>query len=125
MISQAELSRIQRDVQAIALSLPCVIQRKNTVRDQFLTATDTWVTVSPTGLKCGMSEPTGTMLQNFDYLVGSLAAWKVILPYGTNVLPQDRLIVTGEFTEQELTVQVVLEPRSYASLLTILASEIK
>jgi hypothetical protein len=125
MITAAELAQIQRDVAAIALSLPCLIKRKTTTKDQFLTATDSWLTISPVGLLCGLTEPSAGQLANYDFLIGSLAAWQVKLPYGTDVQHQDQILVTGEFTQQTLTVQVVLEPRSYATLLTVLASEVK
>ena len=121
MITAAELAQIQRDVTAIALSLPCEIQRKTVTKDQFLTATESWVTISPAGLMCGMSQPTGTMLQNFDYLVGSHKTWMIHLPLDTDVAHQDKIIVE----EKELTVQVILAPRSYAVLLTVLVGEIE
>lgn len=67
-----------------------------------------------------MSEPTGNMLANYDYLIGSMAAWHVRLPIGTNVMHQDHLVI-GSHT---LEVQKILEPRSYAALLSVLASEV-
>lgn len=125
MITASELASMRADIADVACNLPCVIERKTTVKDTLGTESDVWVTISPDDLKCGMSEPSGGQLTNYAYVIGSLAAWQVKLPYGTDVIHQDRLLVTGEFAQQTLTCQVVLEPRSYATLLTILASEVK
>ena len=126
MIRASELTRIRRDVEAVALNLPCVIQRKTvTQEDVYGSDTEAWPVVSPEDLMCGMSEPSGTQLENFNFLVASLATWQVKLPYQTDVQHQDRLIVTGEYGPQTLVVQVILEPRSLASLVTVLASELK
>lgn len=123
MISAAELASIQRDVAAIALSLPCVVQRKTVTKDPFGTPVETWDTIETVNV--GMTEPSAGQLANYDFLIGSLAAWQIKLPYGTDVQHQDHLLITGEFAQQTLVVQVVLEPRSYAALLTVLASEVK
>lgn len=123
MISAKELLSIQNDVSAIACSLPCTVQRKSVSKDVYGSEIETWNTIETT--TCGLSEPTGSQLQNYDYLIGSLATWQAKLPYATNVQHQDHLLITGEFAQQTLVVQVILEPRSYASLLTVLASEIK
>lgn len=123
MISASELAKIQADVAAVTCSFPCIVQRKVVSRDAFGSEIETWSTIETTS--CGLSEPSAGQLQNYDYLIGSLAAWQVKLPYATNVQHKDHLLITGEFTQQTLVVQVILEPRSYASLLTVLASEIK
>lgn len=125
MITADELASIRNDMAAMVLSLPCQIQRKTVTKDSFGSNTDTWATISDDDLMCGMSEPSAGQLQNYDFLIGSLAAWQVKLPYGTDIRHQDHLLVTGEFAQQTLVVQVILEPRSYASLLTVLASEVK
>jgi len=125
MISTDEIASIRRDMAAMALSLHCVIQRKAVTKDAFGSDTETWPTISPDVLKCGLSEPSAGQLANYNFLIGSLAAWQVKLPYQTDVQHQDHLLITGEFTQQTLVVQVILEPRSYASLLTVLASEVK
>jgi hypothetical protein len=117
----AEMLRIQSDVQAIVCDKPCVIQRATTTPDAYGTSTETWNTISPDNLKAGLSEPTAGQLQNYDYKVGSLATSQVKLPVGTNVAHEDRIIIEG----QTLIVQAILTPRSYASLLTVLASEVK
>lgn len=122
-ISASELLQIRSDAVAAACSLPCTIQRKTITADGMGQSTETWATV--TTVTAGMTEPTAGQLANFDYLIGSLATWQVKLPYGTNVKTQDHLLITGQFTQQTLVVQVVLEPRSYAALLTVIASEVK
>jgi|SRR5579875_2202728 len=120
MLSAAELAQLRADAAAAALDQPCTIQRKTRTSDGMGQSTYTWTTISPHGLMAGMTEPTAGQLQNYDYVIGSLAAWHVRLPYGTTVQYQDRLLI-GDKT---LTVQVVLEPRSYAALLSVLASEV-
>lgn len=123
MIPEKELDQLRADVEFAALSLPCIVQRKSFSRDAYGSEIETWNTIET--VNCGLSEPTAGQLQNYDYLIGSLAAWQVKLPYVTDVQHQDHLLITGEFLQQTLVVQVVLEPRSYASLLTVLASEVK
>lgn len=123
MITAKELAQIQHDVVAVTCSFPCTIQRGTITKDVYGSEFEIFTTVEDT--VCGMSEPSAGQLQNYDFLIGSLAAWQVKLPYGTNIQHYDHLLVTGEQTQQTLEVQVILEPRSYASLLTVLASEIK
>lgn len=125
MLSAAELASIRADAANAALDLPCVIQRKTLTRDGAGQATSVWNTVSPDGLLAGMTEPTGGQLQNYNYLIEDLATWQVKLPYGTDVQAQDHLLITGQLGQQTLVCQVVLEPRSYAALLTVIASEAK
>lgn len=125
LISIDELASMRRDMAAMALSLPCIVQRKTVTKDIYGSDVESWATISPADLKCGLSEPSAGQLQNYEFLIGSLAAWQVKLPYQTDVQHQDHLLVTGEFAQQTLVVQVILEPRSYATLLTILASEVK
>lgn len=123
MLDATELAQIRTDAAAAALDLSCTIQRKTLTRDGSGQATETWNTVAT--INAGMTEPTGGQLQNYNYLIEDLATWMVKLPYGTNVQAQDRLLITGQLGQQTLVVQVVLEPRSYAALLTVLASEAK
>lgn len=119
MISASELAQLQADIAAIALDKTCQIQRPPTTPNSRGVPSGTYTTI--TTVKAGMRQPTGTHLQNFDYLIGGLATWQVQFPVGTDVKAQDRLLIDG----QELTVQIVLNPQSYAALLTVLASEKK
>ncbi len=117
-VSSAELARIQADAAAI-LDLPCTVQRSNRTPEPEGGASVTWATVAT--CNAGMKEPTGGQLQNYGYLIGTKAAWQVKLPIGTDVLEQDHLLISGETLE----VAKVLTPRSYAALITVLATEVK
>lgn len=126
-ISASELTSIQTDMAAL-LDLPCLVERKTTTPDPVGSGSFTWRTIytawsinNPTGLLAGMAQPNGGQLANYGYLIGSLASWQIKFPVGLTILPQDRLTING----QELTVQIILQPRSYQALLTVLATEIK
>jgi hypothetical protein len=67
-----------------------------------------------------MASPTAGQLANYGYLIGSLAAWRVNLPYGTDVQHDDQLLIAGK----TLYVHVDLSPQSYNSLTTVLATEV-
>lgn len=118
-IPASELAQIQTDVAAIALDQSCQIQRPNNTPNSRGVPSGTYTTIAT--VQCGMRQPTGTHLQNFDYIIGSLPTWLVYLPVNTDVRGQDHLIIAG----QTLVVQVVLAPQSYAALLGVLASELK
>lgn len=118
-ISASELASIRSDVQAAACDKSCVIKRATKTKDAYGSDTESLSTIATT--VAGMSEPTAGQLANYDYLVGSLSTFQVKLPVGTDVKAQDRLVIDS----QTLVVQVVLDPRSYASLVTVLASEVK
>ncbi len=118
MISASELARIQADAVAAACDKSCVIQRKTVTPDGYGTGTEVFATIAT--VSAGMTQPTGTQLQNYDFLIGSLKAWQIKFPIGTDVKHQDHLVISG----QTLVVQVILDPRSYPALLTVLASEI-
>jgi head-tail adaptor len=123
MLDAAELAQIRSDAAAAALDLSCTIQRKTITRDTLGQATETWATV--TTVNAGMTEPSANMLQNYNYRIEDLAAWHIRLPYGTDVAAQDQLLLTGQAGQQTLVVQVLLEPRSYAALLSVIAAELK
>lgn len=120
MLSAAELASIQSDAVKATCDKPCAIYRKTPTKDAIGSETDAWAQISPNGLMAGIAEPTANMLQNYDYLIGSMAAWHVRLPVGTNIMHQDHIVI-GTHT---LVVQKILEPRSYPALLSVLASEI-
>lgn len=118
-VSAAELAAIQAEAVAVACDQTCAILRKTgAVSDGLGQAAATWTSVAVT--VAGVSEPTGTQLQNYDYMIEAKATWLVKLPVGTAVLEQDRLSIGTHLLE----VQKVLEPRSYPALLTVLASEV-
>jgi hypothetical protein len=131
-ISAAELASIQSEAAKWACDKPCTIWRDatQTTPDGFggsttgPSNTGSYTQVAPTGtntLYCGVTQPTATHLQNYDYLIGSEASWLVHFPIGTNVLERDHIVVES----QTLEVHVDLTPRSYPALLSVLAAEIK
>ena len=114
-----ELAQIQADAAQQACDQACTVQRATTTDEPQGGKTQVWATV--TTCLAGMSQPSAGQLQNFEYLVGSLAAWQVKLPIGTNVQEKDRLVIAGE----TLNVVKLLNPRSYPALITVLATEVK
>lgn len=123
MLDQSELAQIQADAAAVACDLPCLIERsQNTLGAGGYTTA--WTVVSPTGLKVGMTEPTGGQLANYEYMVGDLATWHIHAPFGTDVQELDRLVITGkDGTVQTLSVVKRLTPKSYPALTSVLAAE--
>src|SRR5215472_9715220 len=105
IVSAAELASIQNDLASATCDQTCQIWRKALTKDAYGTATEAWTLITTT--HAGIAEPSGTQLQNFDYLIGSLNAWRVHLPIGTNVLHQDHLVISGN----TMVVQVLLAPR--------------
>jgi hypothetical protein len=120
-ITACELALMRADVTNAVCDQSCVIQRASRTINAQGGASVTWSTISPDGLLVGMAEPTAGQLQNYGYLVASLAAWRVQFSYGTDVMHGDRLLING----QTLTVQVDLSPQSYNTLTTVLATEVK
>ena len=120
MITASEMAQIQADVVAAALDKTCQIQRisSNTPNSRGVPS-GTYTTIAT--VNAGMTQPTGTHLQNYAYIIEALATWLVKFPVGTDVKASDHLIING----QTLTVQVVLDPHSYPALLPVLASELK
>lgn len=118
-IAAQELAQIQSDVAFAVCDQPCVVTYPTLAKDVLGTQTEVYAVSSVT--KAGMTQPTAGQLQNYDFLLGSLKAWQVKLPIGTVVQEKWHLIISGE----ELVVQVLLSPRSFPGLLTVLASEIK
>lgn len=118
-VSASELASIQSETQAATCDKTCVVNRKTKTKDAYGSDTEVLNTIATT--VAGMTEPSAGQLANYDYLVGSLSTFQVKLPVGTDVKAQDLLVIDG----QTLVVQVVLDPRSYAALLTVLASEVK
>lgn len=119
-ISSTELAQIQADASAAACDKTCVIRRKTSnTSDSVGTSTPTLSVIAT--VNAGMAQPSQQLLQNYEYLIGSLSAWLVKFPVGTDVQHQDQLTIDG----QVLEVHVVLTPRSYQALLTVLAAEVK
>jgi hypothetical protein len=119
LLSDSELASIRSDVAAAACDTPCTIQRKTATKDAFGTETETWATIA--SVNVGMRQPSAGQLANYAFLIGSLAAWQVNMPVGTDVKHQDHLIIGGV----TMVVQVDLSPQSYNALTTVLATEIR
>lgn len=118
-LSTTELTQMQNDAVRGACDLSCQIQRATRTPLSSGGASVVWNTVAT--VQAGMAEPSASQLQNYEYMIGSLAAWQVRFPVGTNVLEQDRLVINGETLE----VVKIMTPRSIPVLLTVLASEVK
>lgn len=119
MVSAQELASIQADAVAATCDQPCVIQRATIASDGAGQETETYNTIATT--VAGVAEPTAGQLANYDAEIGDLEAVQVKLPVNTDVKAQDHLIIGG----QTLEVHIPLTPRSYPSLLTVIAAIIK
>lgn len=117
-IPASELALIQSDANAL-LDKTCLIRRATLTDDAYGTQSESWADV--TTVDAGMAQPSAGLLANYAFLIGSLATWKVRLPYGTDVREKDQLVIDG----QTLIVQVDLTPQSLAIFATVLASEVK
>ena len=120
MVPASELARIQADMVAAVCDKTCDIYPKVTTPDAYATPLDTWPTKSAT-VPCGMRQPSAGELANYDYEIGDKAAWTVVMPVGTVVNHQAHLVIEG----QTLEVHILLTPRSYPTLLDVIAVEIK
>lgn len=119
MIPASELAAIQAEAARVACDLSCTIERLTRTPESQGGATVGYSNVVT--VNAGMAQPTAGQLQNYEYIIGSLAAWQVKFPIGTDVRHGDLLSIAG----QALKVQVILNPRSYPALLTVLATEVK
>ena len=117
-ITASELTLMQSDGNAL-LDKTCLIRRATLTADAYGTQTESWADV--TTVDAGMAQPSAGLLANYAFRVGSLATWKVRLPYGTDVQEKDQLVIDG----QTLIVQVLLTPQSLAIFASVLASEVK
>ncbi len=118
-VSASELAAIQAEA-ASTLDQSCDIYPHVAGSDSYGSPVNSWPTKSAT-VACSMSQPTAGQLANYDYVIGDKAAWQVKFPVGTALNHQDHLVIDGETLE----VHVLLQPRSYQALLTVIAVEIK
>lgn len=119
MISPAELAALQATANS-AGDQTITIQRATKTPDGAGGSSLAYNTVATvTG---NLAQPSGQLMQNYDYLIGTTSTWMVRMPVGTNVKEGDRLEVTDG---QTLLVQVVLQPQSYQTSLRLLASEVQ
>ncbi len=126
-ISAAELASIQTEAAKWVCDKSCSIYRDatQTTPDGYGGETtgpsDTGAYTLIATTVCGIGEPTGTHLQNYDYLIASEESLLVHLPIGTDVVERDHIVVES----QVLEVHVILTPRSYPALLDVICAEIK
>lgn len=118
-ISTAEMAQIRSDASNAACDLSCQIQRATRASDAQGGGSLTWTTIAT--VNAGMTSPTAGQLQNYGYIIGSLAAWRIQFTYGTDVQHGDRLVIGGK----TLQVQVDLSPQSYNALVTVLATTVQ
>ncbi len=114
-----ELAQIQADITNLVCDKTCSIYRKTKTADGMGSATEAWGLVETTVV--GMVEPSSGLLQNYDYVIGSLETVQLHLPIGTDIEVDDHAAIEG----QTFNVHVVLTPRSYQTLLTVLVAELK
>lgn len=119
MISLAELQALQA-VATSALDVSITIQRATPTSDGAGGQSLTWNTVAT--VNGNLAQPSGQLMQNYDFLIGTTSTWMVRMPVGTNVKENDRLQVSGG---QTLKVQVILQPQSYQTALRLLAAEVQ
>jgi hypothetical protein len=119
ILSEADLSPLRIEAASLACDLACVIKRppESDPNDWGGPPSGSETTVATTVV--GLVEPSASQLQNYGYKIGSLATWQAHFPYGTDIKEQDVIEVEGN----RLTVQVVLQPRSYEVLTSALVSK--
>jgi hypothetical protein len=126
-LDAAELAQIQADLVAMVCDKSCQIYRDLTATTPGIygssssSKNDTGAYTLMHTVVCGMAQPSGGQLANYDYVIGDKDAWTVHFPVGTDVLERDHLVVEGQILE----VQILLTPQSYQGLLSVLAAEIK
>ena len=118
MLSAAQLAAAQATAQR-ALDQSITIQRATKTPDGAGGSSLVWNTIAT--VNGNLAQPSGQLMQNYDYLIGTTSTWMVRVPVGTNVLENDRLQVGG----QTLRVQVLLQPQSYQTALRLLAAEVQ
>jgi|SRR5579885_176001 len=118
VVPASELAQIALDVEDLVCDKSCAIWRKTPTKDAYGTETEVLSEIQTCNVN--VSEPSAGQLQNYDYLIGSLAAWRVRMPTTANVQHQDHLVIDGS----TMVVQVILAPKSYEVLRTVLATEV-
>ncbi len=117
-VSAAELASIQSELNSL-LDKTGQIYAHSMSKDAYGTPVNTWT--AGASVACGMRQPSGGELQNFDYMIGDKAAWTVHLPIGTVFNEQDHIVIEG----QTLEAHIQLTPKSYPGYLNVICAEIK
>jgi hypothetical protein len=126
-VTASEMASIQADLVAAVCDKSCQLYRDLSATTPGIYGSssssrdDTSAYTLMHTVVCGMSQPSGGQLANYDYLIGDKNAWTVHFPVGTDVLERDHVLVEGQILE----VQILLAPQSYQGLLSVLAVEIK
>jgi hypothetical protein len=137
VIGAAELAALQATANS-ALDVSIQVKRSTRTKTASGHFTETWNNVGSPILG-NLAQPTGGQMQNYGYVIGSLDAWMVRVPVGTNLLENDRLVVSDpqgysiatnallpqEQLFQTLRVQVILQPQSYQTAERVLASAVQ
>jgi hypothetical protein len=118
MLSSAQLTAFQAAA-ASAMEQSIQIKRATPTPDTTGHASESYSAVVT--VNGNLSQPTGGLLQNYDYLVAGMNTWMVRVPVGTNLLEDDRLIVAGK----TMRVMVILQPQSYQTSMRALAAELQ
>lgn len=120
MIPANELAALQAAVSG-SLDQTATIQRKATVvADGYGHASDNYTNLA-TAVACALSQPTAQLMQAYAARIGTLQAWTVRFPAGTDVRRDDQLLVAG----LTLRAQAVLAPQSYSTCERVLATELR
>jgi hypothetical protein len=117
-VSSAELTSIRSDLESAVCDLSCTQKRATRTNDEFGSATEALATV--TTFDVGLEAPRGGLLREFSSLIASQRTWVVHCPHGQDVRQKDQLIVDSK----TLIVQELLDLRSYAGLMDVLATEV-
>lgn len=120
LITNAEIAQMQADIIATDFDTAFTVKRKTRTPDGTGHYSES-ITTIVSSVNGNLSQPSANQMQNYGYRIGSLAAWQVRLPVGTNVLENDLLLTSG----QTLTVQVIMQPKSRQTNLHLLASEVE
>lgn len=118
MISAAQLAAMQATANA-ALDQTITIKRGAKTSDGAGGSSLVWNTIAT--VSGNLAQPSGQLMQNYDYLIGTTTTWMVRVPVGTNVLENDQLVI-GSLT---LKVQAILQPQSYQTSTRLLAAEVQ
>lgn len=119
MISSAQLAAFQAAAKA-AMDQAITIKRNTAGSSDGAGGTSESLT-TVTSVVGNLAQPTAELMQNYDYLIGSVSAWLVRMPVSTNVKEADVLVVGS----MKLRVQVLFQPQSYQTAMLLLCAEVQ
>ena len=121
LIPASELAALQATATSAMDLSGIVVKRKTRTQSASGTYTET-LTTEVASTVGGWAKPSASVMTQYAGLIGSLAAWVVRLPSGTNVQRNDLLLMPSGDT---LTVQADLTERIYATCVCVLATEVR